>query len=44
MPWTELYFETQYLAGVIISVMILAGVSIVGIVKLIMLIVNKIRK
>lgn len=30
MYWTERYFETQYLAGLIICIAILAGVAIWG--------------
>ena len=32
MPWTERYFETRYLAGVIICVAVLVAVAIAGVV------------
>lgn len=44
MYWTERYFETQYFAGLIICIAVLAGVAIWGLVKLIMLIINKIKE
>lgn len=32
MPWTERYFETRYLAGVIVCVLVLAAVAIAGVI------------
>lgn len=32
MPWTERYFETQYLAEVIVCVLVLAAVAIAGVI------------
>lgn len=44
MPWTELYFESQYLVGVICCVLVLAIVIIALVVGAVKKLVGKIKE